>query len=91
MSDLPVGPRTFLVGRPAYEPDLEADRPPSEGVALPPGCLRKLNIPDAVCEADCAGRQRDGSCFAEQVRGRSAWQAELDRDGYWVLSTEGTG
>ena len=86
MSDLPEGPRTFLVGRPAYEPDLEADRPPPEGVALPSGCLRKLNIPDAACEAECAGRQRDGSCLAERVRGRESWTAELDRDGCWVVS-----
>lgn len=86
MSDLPEGPRTFLVGRPAYEPDLEADRPPPEGVALPSGCVRKLNIPDAACEPECAGRQRDDGCLAELVRGRTEWLVELDRDGFWVVT-----
>jgi hypothetical protein len=86
VSELPEGPRTFLVGRPAYEPDPDAEHAEPEGRAIPSGCLRKLNVPHGVCEMDCPGRQRDGGCFAELVRGRSEWTVELDRDGYWVVT-----
>lgn len=78
--------RATLVGREAYEPEYVEDAPPPEGLAIPSGCSRHLNIPDHVCEVECPGRQRDGGCFAELVRGREGWSVTLDVDGFWILS-----
>jgi hypothetical protein len=75
--------RTTLVGRPAVEPDYEEEHP--HGVALPALCLRRLQLPHVGCQPDCLGRQRDGDCLAELVRGREGWEIDIDRDGYWNL------
>lgn len=77
--------RATLVGRDAYVAEFDEDAPPPEGLAIPSGCSRHLNIPGHVCETECAGRQRDGGCFAELVRGRESWSVVLDVDGFWVL------
>lgn len=76
--------RYSLVGREKYEPEVAEDAQP-EGLALPSGCIRRLSIPDAMCEVECAGRQRDGGCAAELVRGQEAWRFTIDVDGFWVL------
>ena len=77
--------RASLVGREKYEAEFDEDAPAPDGLALPSGCLRRLQIPGWACQADCAGVQRDGGCLAELVRGRTGWSMSVDADGFWVL------
>lgn len=91
MSDEAPPIRVTLVGREKYEPEFDEDALPPEGTAIPSGCLRHLNIPGHVCEGECAGRQRDGSCLAELVKAAPAgWSMTLDDEGFWNIHTEGT-
>lgn len=85
MSELPPDIRVSLTGRERYEPEFVEDAQP-EGMALPAPCLRRLQVPHAICSSECAGRQRDGGCAAELVRGRDTWRFTIDREGFWVLS-----
>jgi hypothetical protein len=86
LSELPTGPKVSLASyRERYEPEYVENAPQPEGMALPAGCIRRLQLPQATCEVSCAGRQRDGGCCADLVRDRASWQFVIDKDGYWQL------
>lgn len=74
-------------GRPLPFDELEREHSPAPR-AIPPLCLRVLQSPKAVCEANCPGLQRDGGCLAVLVCGAAdGWGLEIDRDGYWTLTS----
>ncbi len=79
--------RVTLQGRVQEQPVYDEAEPRSEGLALPAPCIRRLAMPtDPGCQPDCVGRQRDGGCCADLVRGRESWSFTVDVDGFWVLS-----
>lgn len=66
------------------------DTPRATGKAIPPACLRVLQLPEGKgeCGLDCPGKQRDGGCLCDIVRAANAqgvdWSFEIDaRDGFW--------
>ena len=75
-----------LSGRPLQFEELDQDRPPQPR-ALPPLCIRALQLDDMECAMQCAGVQPDGSCLAQMVRDRGGgeWFCEIDRHGVWHL------